>query len=62
VTEFVAASLKTLYFFCDGRKEVPWPELDRLIQLIIREQGKLIAKNRELLVRTRARHEQAKNE
>jgi hypothetical protein len=37
--------------YCDGRKELPFPELDRLITLIIREQGNIIAKNRELLAK-----------
>jgi hypothetical protein len=41
--------------YCAGQKEPPWPELDRLIVLIVREQGKLIAKNRELLAKIRGR-------
>lgn len=41
--------------YCAGRKEPPWHELDRLIQLIVREQGNLIAKNRELLAQIRER-------
>ena len=35
--------------YCAGQKEPSWPEFDRLITLIIREQGKIIAHNRELL-------------
>jgi hypothetical protein len=35
--------------YCAARKEPPAQELDRLITLIIREQGRMIAKNRELL-------------
>jgi hypothetical protein len=35
--------------YCAGRKEPSLPELDRLISLIICEQGKIIAHNRELL-------------
>ena len=42
--------------YCDGRKEPSWPELDRLITLIVREQSAIIAKNRELLDEHRARH------
>lgn len=38
-----------------GRKEPPFPELDRLVNLIIREQGQMIARTRELLARNRAR-------
>ena len=38
-----------------GKKEPSWPELDRLVTLIVREQNKLIARNRELLARIRAR-------
>ena len=44
--------------YCDGRKEPTWPELDRLITLIVREQGKIIAHNRDLLAAQRARREQ----
>jgi hypothetical protein len=35
--------------YCAGTKELPYDELDRLIDLISREQGLLIARNRELL-------------
>ena len=35
--------------YCEGTKEPPWPELDRLVSLIVREQAKVIARNRELL-------------
>jgi hypothetical protein len=41
--------------YCEGRREPSFPELDRLIQLIVREQGKLIAQNREFLRRIRER-------
>lgn len=43
--------------YCAGRKEPPFPELDRLISLIIREQGQMIARNRERLARNRARRQ-----
>lgn len=42
--------------YCNGSKEPTLPELDRLITLIIHEQGKIIAHNRELLADQRARH------
>lgn len=45
--------------YCAGRKEPPWSELDRLIQLIVREQGNLIAKNRQLLAHIRERNNPA---
>jgi hypothetical protein len=37
--------------YCENRKELPWPELDRLISLIIDEQGKAIATHRALLAK-----------
>ena len=40
--------------YCAGRKEPPLDELDRLISLIVREQGRLISKNRQLLADIRA--------
>lgn len=43
--------------YCAGQKEPTMAELDRLISLIVREQAKLIAKNRELLAKTRAQKE-----
>ncbi|HWM30134.1 MAG TPA: hypothetical protein VNO69_00305 [Methyloceanibacter sp.] len=42
--------------YCAGKKEPPWPELDRLIALIIHEQGLIIAKNREILVKLHAKN------
>jgi hypothetical protein len=39
--------------YCAGQKEPPLDELDRLIGLIVREQAKLIAQNRELLAKMR---------
>jgi hypothetical protein len=35
--------------YCEGRKELLWSELDRLITLILRERGNIVAKNREFL-------------
>jgi hypothetical protein len=43
--------------YCAGRKEPPFAELDRLIQLIVREQGLLIARNRELIAKGRLKNE-----
>lgn len=39
--------------YCSGQKEPTWPELDRLVTLIVREQGKTIAQNREFLAKAR---------
>lgn len=41
--------------YCAGLKEPPFEELDRLVALIVREQGKMIAKNRDLLAGIRAK-------
>jgi hypothetical protein len=40
--------------YCAARKEPPPAEFDRLISLIVREQGRMIAKNRQLLAEIRA--------
>jgi hypothetical protein len=40
--------------YSEGSRELPGPELDRLISLIIREQGKVIAAHRDMLTRHRA--------
>ena len=40
--------------YCAGLKEPTLAELDRLIGLIVSEQAKLIAQNREFLAQTRA--------
>jgi hypothetical protein len=40
--------------YCAGQKEPTIAELDRLMGLIIREQTKVIAQNRELLAKMRA--------
>jgi hypothetical protein len=39
--------------YCAGTKEPPWPELDRLIHLLTREQGKVIADYQRLLAKVR---------
>ena len=35
--------------YCEGAKDPAWPEMDRLITLIVYEQSLLIARNREFL-------------
>ena len=35
--------------YCAGEAEPTWPELDKLIRVVVREQGNLIATNRELM-------------
>ena len=35
--------------YCAGEKEPSWGELDALIGLIVREQGSMIAKNRDFM-------------
>ena len=42
--------------YCAGQREPPWPEVERLISLIIHEQGIIIAKNRDMLTRLRDKH------
>jgi hypothetical protein len=37
--------------YYDARKSPPQPDIERLIQLILREQNKIIAKYRELLAK-----------
>jgi hypothetical protein len=41
----------------DGEKELTWPELDRLVKLVVDQQRIVIARNRDLLARMRARRE-----
>jgi hypothetical protein len=41
--------------YCEGQKEPTWPELDKLVTLIIEQQRVRIAKNREFLARMRAK-------
>jgi hypothetical protein len=53
VSKAMCCSDSDLLAYCAGEKEPPWPELDRLIGLIIREQGVLIAGNREHLNKLR---------
>jgi hypothetical protein len=43
--------------YCSGSKEPTYAELDRLVTLIVREQGKVIAHNRELLNAHRTRRD-----
>ena len=39
----------------EAETEPPWHQVDRLVQLIVREQGKVIARNRKLTEEIRAR-------
>ena len=39
--------------YCDGRREPSPEEFERLVSLIIHEQGKLVARNRELVAQFR---------
>jgi hypothetical protein len=41
--------------YCAGRREPTPEQFDRLITLLVREQGKMIAKNREMLAAIQAR-------
>ncbi len=41
--------------YCAGRREPPWPEFDRLVDLLVREQGKLMARNRAHLADARSK-------
>jgi hypothetical protein len=53
VRKEMACSPEDFRAYIESRKELPWPELDRLIGLIIREQGSIIAANRELAAKAR---------
>ena len=55
VREAMQCSPADFLKYCDGTKELPLQELDRLLSLIIREQGLIIAKNREMLSQLRAK-------
>jgi hypothetical protein len=55
VREHMRASQTDFTDYCAGQKEPGWSEFDRLIALIVREQGRMIAQNRELLSRIRQR-------
>lgn len=56
VMECMHCSESDFQKFLAGSKEPSWTELDRLVSLIIREQGNIIAKNRELLKKLREEH------
>lgn len=53
VRAHMRASAEQFLEYCAGAREPSFAELDRLVTLIVREQGKIIAQNRELLRRTR---------
>jgi hypothetical protein len=54
VLKVMKCSAADFLCYCDGSKEPAWPELDRLVTLIVTEQRKLIERNREVLARHRA--------
>ena len=55
VMEQMRCSEADFQLYCAGEKEPEWSEFDRLIALIVYEQGIIIAKNRELLNKLRDR-------
>ena len=55
VRQHMRCSEADFFMYCSGEKELPFPELDRLITLIVHEQGLLIAKHREFLAEVRGR-------
>lgn len=57
VMEQMRCSEADFQLYCAGEKEPEWSEFDRLIGLIVREQGIVIAKNRELMNKLRDRRQ-----
>jgi hypothetical protein len=57
IRQEMGCSASAFLEYVQGKKEPPWPEFDRLIQFIVREQGKMIVKNRELLSEIRVRRD-----
>lgn len=55
VKEKMRCSEADFLLYCAGQKEVPTPELDRLISLLVHEQLFLIAKHREFLAEIRVK-------
>jgi hypothetical protein len=55
VMEHMKCSQADFLEYCDGRKEPTWTEFDRLIELIVREQHIMIAKNKALLAAYKAK-------
>ena len=43
--------------YLESGKQMPWPELDKLINIILREQGHIIAANRDLTAKLREKRE-----
>ena len=56
VSEHMRCSDADFLAYSAGKKEPTWPELDRLISLIIHEQGVLIGMNKEMLAKLRDGH------
>ena len=55
VMEHLRCSEADFLLYCSGQKELPFAELDRLVSLIVHEQGVLIAQHRQFLAEVRAR-------
>jgi hypothetical protein len=43
--------------YCDGEKELTWPELDRLVKLVVEQQRIVIDANRDFLAQMRVKRE-----
>jgi hypothetical protein len=57
VRTFMGSTHEDFRAYCASAKEPSWREFDRLVTLIIREQGKIIAHNRDLLREMRERRD-----
>jgi hypothetical protein len=55
VRKAMRSSLADFKSYAAGRKEAPYDELGRLVDVIVREQEKVIMKNRELISRIRSK-------
>ena len=62
VREAMQASVDDFRAYQSGAKEPPWPEMDRLIDLIVREQKKMIERNRAAVRETRENLTQQQDE
>ena len=58
VLDYMQCSESDFLAYCAERKPLPRPELERLVELIILEQPKVIGKNREIFLQIRARLEE----
>jgi hypothetical protein len=53
VMKAMGCSAQDFQAYCSGQKEPTWPEIDRLTALIVREQERVIAQNREAMAKAR---------